>query len=152
MGGDTGVSQPVLLPWASPHWCLAASLVLVAERFATKIFVISAWAACLLLQSLSWLWLLVSLLLSRKERPWRRNFNYYFYLSYCKKWLIAEPRWHTAFIPELGRQRQGVIWIQGQFVLKIDFQGSQGCPEKACLENTKWNKKTNKNNKKVTCS
>jgi hypothetical protein len=50
-------------------------------------------------------------------------------------------------IPALGRQGQADFWVRGQPGLQSEFQDSQGYTEKPCLEKTKKNKQTNKQNK-----
>jgi hypothetical protein len=49
--------------------------------------------------------------------------------------------WHTPLIPALGRQRQVDFWVRGQPGLQSEFQDSQGCTEKPCLEKSKKKKK-----------
>jgi hypothetical protein len=47
----------------------------------------------------------------------------------------------SPLIPALRRQRQADFWVQGQPGLQSDFQDSQGCTEKPCLEKPKKKKK-----------
>jgi hypothetical protein len=60
-------------------------------------------------------------------------------------------QWCTSFVPELGRQRQADLWVQGQPGLQSEAQDSQGCIKKPYLENkTKQNKtKQNKTKNKI---
>jgi hypothetical protein len=63
-----------------------------------------------------------------------------------KKPRRAESRgwWHMSLIPALGRQRQVDFWVRGQPGLQSEFQDSQGCTEKPCLEKPKRKKKKKK--------
>jgi hypothetical protein len=51
----------------------------------------------------------------------------------------------TPLIPALGRQRQTDFWVRGQPGLQSEFQDSQGCTEKPCLEEKKKSKKQKTN-------
>jgi hypothetical protein len=62
-----------------------------------------------------------------------------------KKFNYAGQWWHTPLIPVLGRQRQVDFWDRGQPGLQSEFQDSQDCTDKPCLEqNKQTNKHTNK--------
>ena len=52
----------------------------------------------------------------------------------CRAW------WPTPLIPALRRQRQVDFWVWGQPGLQSEFQDSQGCTEKPCLEKQKQRK------------
>jgi hypothetical protein len=53
----------------------------------------------------------------------------------------ARQWWRMPLIPALGRQRQVDFWVQGQPGLQSEFQDSQDCTEKPCLEKPKKKKK-----------
>jgi hypothetical protein len=55
--------------------------------------------------------------------------------------LTAGQWWCTPLIPALGRQRQVDFLVRGQPSLQSEFQDSQGCTEKPCLEKPKKEKK-----------
>jgi hypothetical protein len=50
-------------------------------------------------------------------------------------------------IPALGRQRQVDFWVRGQPALQSEYQDSQGCTEKPCLEKNNKTKKLKMENK-----
>jgi len=50
------------------------------------------------------------------------------------KYILAGQWWRTPLIPALGRQRKADFWVWGQPGLQSEFQDSQGCTEKPCLE------------------
>jgi hypothetical protein len=56
--------------------------------------------------------------------------------SSLNRGLQAGQWWRTPLIPALGRQRQADFWVWGQPGLQSEFQDSQGCTEKPCLEKT----------------
>jgi hypothetical protein len=45
--------------------------------------------------------------------------------------------------PALGRQRQTDFWVWGQPGLQSEFQDSQGCTEKPCVEKQKQQQQKN---------
>jgi hypothetical protein len=63
------------------------------------------------------------------------HFDFFFKNFAFKPGVVAH-----AFNPALGKQRQANFWVRGQPDLQSEFQYSQGCTEKPCLENKNKNK------------
>jgi hypothetical protein len=63
-----------------------------------------------------------------------------------KIFIESQAWWRTPLNPALGRQKQVDFYrVRGQPGLQSEFQDSQGCTEKPCLEKPKQKKQTNKN-------
>lgn len=72
------------------------------------------------------------IILLRKE-VYRIN---YWFLWYFQQDLFFHHA-VVAFNSRLGRQQQVNLWVSGQFVRQSNLEGSQGYPEKFCLEKQK---------------